>query len=133
MILLYQILRNPLHEDTESVCRDIELGIEVFQAMGGHRVAKRCLELVSEVYDLVKKVIEETPPQNVEFNEELFPNLIDPFLLEEFAFHDESIHGVHPPAWNELDTDESSSALGTFMSFMANRYDERNDGSQLTE
>jgi hypothetical protein len=88
---------------------------------------------VSEVYDLVKKVIEETPPQNVELHEELFPNLIDPFLLEEFAFHDESIHGVHPPAWHELDTDESSSALGTFMSFMANRYDEGNDRPQLTE
>jgi len=134
MVLLYQILRNPRHESTDSVCEDIELGIEVFQAMGGHQVAKRCLELVSEVYDLAKNVIEETHPQNVDLNEELFPNLIDPFLLEEFAFHDDSTHGVHPPPWNaELDTEESSSALGTFLSFMANRYDEGNDRAQPTE
>lgn len=53
--------------------------------MGEHRGAKWCSEFVSEVYDLAKKVIEESHPRNL-LSGKFFPNLIDPLLLEEFAF-----------------------------------------------
>ena len=106
------------------------MGLEVLQAMGGQRVAKRCFELVSEVYELAKKVMaeDEPAPQNVMTNleaETIFPNLIDPFLLDEFAFHDDSTPGIHPPPWNaDMEVDENNSALETFLSFMASRCEE---------
>jgi len=125
MVLLYCILRNPHHPSISAVCRDVEMGLEVLEAMGGHRVARRCFELVSEVYELAKKVMEDKPaPQNITNLESdaIFPNLIDPFLLEEFAFHDDSTPGIHPPPWNaDMDVDESNSTLETFLSFMASR------------
>jgi len=42
-----------------SVRADVEMSIEVFTGMGHNRVAKRCVELVTEVYELSKKAVKE--------------------------------------------------------------------------
>jgi Fungal specific transcription factor domain len=130
MVLLYSILRKPLHQSIATVCHDVEMGLEVLQAMGSHRVVKRCYELVSEVYELAKKVIQDQPAPNqtgmsTNLEEDpIFPTLVDPFLLEEFAFYSEATPGIHPPPWNaemEVEDEETNSTLETFLSFMASR------------
>jgi len=131
MILLYFIFKNPSNEKTKSACDDIELSIEVFTAMGHHRVAKRCLELVLEVFELAKKAMrepEEGPalpnPLPVEDDSGFFTNLIDPFLLEDYAFNDTKLDGFPPGAWNAPDPNlgtEGGNALELFLSFTANR------------
>jgi hypothetical protein len=131
MILLYYILKNPLKDNVQSACADVELSIEVFTAMGHHRVAKRCLELVSEVFELAKKAVREQQEglsiQNnlpVEDGSELFANLIDPFLLEGYAFNDSKPDGLTPGSWSTLDPNlgvESGNALELFFNFTANR------------
>ena len=105
------------------------MGIEVFQAMGSHRVAKRCLELVSAVYELAQKIIQDDMAhQTVIANFEadaLLPDLIDPFLLEGFALHVDSVPGVHPPAWStDLEMEQPSGALEKFLQVMAGRCEE---------
>ena len=60
MIPLFYILKNPLSENARSAYEDIELSSEVITAMTHHRVAKCCLELVNEVYELAKKTVRET-------------------------------------------------------------------------
>ena len=78
------------------------MSMEVFIAMGHHRVAKRCLEFVSEVYELAKRTIreqQEGPTSTtqglggfpMENDTDLFTNLIDPFLLEDYAFNDSKV------------------------------------------
>ena len=131
MILLYFILKNPLNQNIKSVCSDIELSIEVFTAMGHHRVAKRCLELVSEVYELAKKAIreQEAGPRNqntlaVEDGSDFFSNLIDPFLLEDYAFNEAKLDSLTPGTWNAPDPSMSAdggNALELFFNFTANR------------
>ena len=102
------------------------MGIEVFQAMGTHRVAKRCLELVSSVYDLVQKIIqsevtEENPVIDLEADN-ILPNLIHPFLLEDFALH---VGDGNPSSWSAaFEMDQPSSALETFLQFMANKVED---------
>ena len=107
------------------------MSIEVFTAMGHHRVAKRCLELVSEVYELAKKTIREqqeglsmqtTVP--MEDDLEFFANLIDPFLLEDYAINDSKLDGLTLGPWNAPDPNlvvESGNALELFLNFTANR------------
>jgi hypothetical protein len=129
MVLLYCVLRNPHQDSITAICADIEMGIEVFQAMGSHRVAKRCLELVSAVYELAQKIVQDDMAhQTVIANFEadaLLSNLIDPFLLEDFALHVDSIPGVHPPAWStDLEMEQPSGALENFLQFMASRCEE---------
>src|SRR5436309_9317089 len=87
MVLLYYIIKNPFSEKTPLACSDVEMSIEVFTAMGHHRVAKRCLELVNEVYGLAKKGLQEQHGERVtqinlpvEEDPNFFANLIDPFL-----------------------------------------------------
>jgi hypothetical protein len=130
MILLYYILKNPLNENVPSACSDIELSIEVFTAMGHHRVAKRCLELVSEVFELAKKAIRESEAGAtlqsslpIEDGSEFFANLIDPFLLEDYAFNDSKLN-LTPGPWNAPDLNmggEGGNALEMFFNFTANR------------
>ena len=132
MILLYYILKNPKNDNVPSVSADIELSIEVFNAMGHHRVAKRCLELVSEVFELAKRAIREAQagpivqsslPSN-EDSSEFFANLIDPFLLEGYAFNDTKIDGFTPGVWSAPDPSmgsEGGNALEMFLNFTANR------------
>jgi hypothetical protein len=100
--------------------------------MGHHRVAKRCLELVSEVFDLAKRAIREAQagpvvqsslPSN-EDTSEFFANLIDPFLLEGYAFNDTKIDGLTPGLWSAPDPSmgsEGGNALEMFLNFTANR------------
>lgn len=101
--------------------------------MGHHRVAKRCLELVSEVFELAKRaiheaqagpVIQSTLPSN-EDGSEFFANLIDPFLLEDYAFNnDTKIDGLTPGIWSAPDPSmgsEGGNALEMFLNFTANR------------
>jgi hypothetical protein len=131
MILLYYILKNPLNENVPSACSDIELSIEVFTAMGHHRVAKRCLELVSEVFELAQKAIRERDAGAtlqsslpIEDGSEFFANLIDPFLLEDYAFNDANLDNFTPDPWNAPDSSvggEGSNALEMFFNFTANR------------
>jgi hypothetical protein len=131
MILLHHILKNPKNENIQTTSQDIELSIEVFTAMGHHRVAKRCLELVSEVYELAKKAIQdqESGPtlQNnltVEDGSEFFANLIDPFLLEDYAFNDSKLDGLTPGLWDAPDPNvggDGPNALEMFLNFTANR------------
>jgi hypothetical protein len=103
------------------------MSIEVFTAMGHHRVTKRCLELVTEVYELAKKTIREQQEgpsfQTLEDGSEFFANLIDPFLLEDYAFNDQKLDGFTPGAWNPDPTPgvESGNALEMFLNFTANR------------
>jgi hypothetical protein len=131
MILLFYILKNPQSEKIQSACADIEMSIEVFTAMGHHRVAKRCLELVSEVFELAKKAIRENQAGPsipislpVDDGTEFFTNLIDPFLLGDYAFDEANLGDLTPGVWNAFDpnmTGEGSNALETFMSFSASR------------
>jgi hypothetical protein len=126
MVLLYCVLRNPHQDSITAICADIEMGIEVFQAMGSHRVAKRCLELVSAVYEVAQKIVQDDMAhQTVIANFEadaLLPNLINPFLLEDFALHVDSIPGVHSPLWStDLEMEQLSGALENFLQFMASR------------
>jgi hypothetical protein len=130
MILLYYILKNPLKENVQSACADVDLSIEVFTAMGHHRVAKRCLELVGEVFELAKKAVreQEVPAtQNntpMEEGTEFFANLIDPFLLEGYAFDDSKLDDQAPASWGSIDsnsTTEPGNALELFFNFTANR------------
>jgi hypothetical protein len=131
MILLHHILKNPKSENIQKTSQDIELSIEVFTAMGHHRVAKRCLELVSEVFELAKKAIQdqESGPtlQNnltVEDGSEFFASLIDPFLLEDFTFNDAKLDGLTPGIWNAPDPNvggDGPNALEMFLNFSANR------------
>jgi len=131
MILLYFIFKHPSNEKTKATCDDIELSIEVFTAMGHHRVAKRCLELVLEVFELAKKTLREpeeglaVPNQlPVEDDSGFFTSLIDPFLLEDYAFNDANFDSFAPGAWNTPDPSmgsEGQNALGLFLSFTANR------------
>jgi hypothetical protein len=133
-ILLFYILKNPHNDNVQSACADVELSIEVFTAMGQHRVAKRCLELVSEVYELAKKAvrdIQEGPPLQTivptDDGTEFFANLIDPFLLEDFAFNETKFDGLTPGPWDAPDLNvggEGSNALEMFLNFTANRYDD---------
>ena len=121
MVLLYCVLRNPHQDSITAICADIEMGIEVFQAMGTHRVAKRCLELVSSVYDLAQKIIQnDMTEQNTMVGLEadnILPNLIDPFLLEDFALH---VGDGNPSSWSaDFDMEQPSNALETFLQFMA--------------
>ena len=99
--------------------------------MGHHRVAKRCLELVSEVYELAKKTIREqqeglsmqsTLPMENDWD--LFANLIDPFLLEDYAFNDSKLDELNTSAGHAPDPNlgvESGNALELFLNFTANR------------
>ena len=131
MVLLFYIFKNPLSDKVPSVCLDIEMSMEVFTAMGHHRVAKRCLELVSEVYELAKKTIreqQEGPSSPATFDDgfDFFSNLIDPFLLEDYAFNDAKVDGITPGAWNVAPADpnfgiDSGNALELFLNFTANR------------
>lgn len=127
MVLLYYIFKHPLNEKVSSACADVEMSIEVFTAMGHHRVTTRCLELVTEVYELAKKTIREQQEgpsfQPMEDGSEFFANLIDPFLLEDYAFNDQKLDGFTPGAWNpDLNPGvESSNALEMFLNFTANR------------
>jgi hypothetical protein len=131
MILLYYILKNPLNETSKLACADIELSVEVFTAMGQHRVAKRCLELVSEVYELAKKAVREQQAGStkqsslvVEEGSDFFSNLIDPFLLEDYAFNESKLDALTPGTWTAPDlnmTAEGSNALELFFNFSANR------------
>jgi len=131
MILLYYILKNPLNENSKSACADIELSVEVFTAMGQHRVAKRCLELVSEVYELAKRAVREQeagPTKQtslaVEDGSDFFSNLIDPFLLEDYAFNESKVDALTPGPWNAPDPNisvEGGNALELFFNFSANR------------
>jgi hypothetical protein len=133
MILLYYILKNPHSEKVQSACSDIELSIEVFTAMGQHRVAKRCLELVSEVFELAKKAIRENESGPilqsslpVDDGSEFFANLIDPFLLEDYAFNDPKFDSLTPGPWDAPDPNlggEGSNALEMFLNFTASRHD----------
>ena len=123
MVLLYCVLRDPHQDSITAICADIEMGIEVFQAMGTHRVAKRCLELVSSVYDLAQKIIqngvtEQNPVVCLEADN-ILPNLIDPFLLEDFALH---VGDGNPSSWSaDFGMEQPSGALETFLQFMANK------------
>ena len=135
MVLLYYIFKNPLNEKIPSVCLDVEMSMEVFTAMGHHRVAKRCLELVTEVYELAKKTIREQQegPNSttglggfpVDDDTEFFANLIDPFLLEDYAFNDSKVDGFALGTWNVAPDPnlgvESGNALELFLNFSANR------------
>jgi len=112
--------------------------MEVFAVMGHHRVAKRCLELVSEVYELAKKTIREQQEGPTSTNQsgnifpvnddsEFFANLIDPFLLEDYAFNDAKMDGFTSGTWNvgamdlNLGGAENGNALESFLNFTANR------------
>lgn len=138
MVLLYYVFKNPLNEKVVSACSDVEMSMEVFTAMGHHRVAKRCLELVSEVYELAKKTIREQREGLTSTNQsgatfpvdddlDFFANLIDPFLLEDYAFNDDKVDGFPPGTWNinvpdlNLGGAESGNALELFLNFTANR------------
>ena len=136
MVLLYYLLKNPSlpTDKISSVCADVEMSIEVFTAMGHHRVAKRCLELVTEVYELAKKAIKESAGGEfaanlggnfgMEDESEFFANLIDPFLLEDYAFNEPKLDGLTPGVWNApLPNEgmESGNALELFLNFSANR------------
>lgn len=131
MILLYYISRNGFNENVRSACSDVEMSMEVFTAMGHHRVAKRCMELVSEVYELAKKAInkqqESLSTQStlpVEDDTDFFASLIDPFLLENYAFNDQNFGGPDPSPLNAPDMNanlDSSNALEFFLNFTANR------------
>ena len=128
MVLLYYIFKNPLDEKTKSACSDVEMSIEVFTAMGRHRVTKRCLELVSEVYELSKKVIRVqqeglTLQSNlpVEDDAVFFANLIDPFLLEDYALNDLKLDGLMSGPSNAPYPGEGGNALESFLNFTANR------------
>ncbi len=124
-------MKNPLKENIKSACADIDLSIEVFTAMGQHRVAKRCLELVIEVYELAKKTVreQEAGPSKqstlpVEDGSDFFSNLIDPFLLEDYAFNEAKIDALTPGAWNAPEMNlgtEGGNALELFFNFSANR------------
>jgi hypothetical protein len=138
MVLLYYIFKNPLNDKVASACSDVEMSMEVFTAMGHHRVAKRCLELVNEVYELAKKTIKEqqdgptsTSQSGAAFavddDLEFFANLIDPFLLEDYAFNDAKMDGFAPGTWSvgapdlNLGGAETGNALESFLNFTANR------------
>ena len=127
MVLLYYIFKNPLNDKVSTACVDVEMSIEVFTAMGHHRVAKRCLELVTEVYELAKKTIREQQEgpsfQPIEDGFEFFANLIDPFLLEDYAFNDQNLDSFAPGGWNPGPNFgvESGNALEMFLNFTANR------------
>jgi hypothetical protein len=132
MVLLYYIFKNPSlpPDKISSVCADVEMSIEVFTAMGHHRVAKRCLELVTEVYELAKKAIKESGGGEfaanfgMEDDSEFFANLIDPFLLEDYAFNESKMDGLTPGVWNAPMPNEgieSGNALELFLNFSANR------------
>jgi hypothetical protein len=89
MLLLYYIFKSPLNDKVPSACSDVEMSIKIFTATGHHRVAKRCLELVSEVYKLAKKTIrEQQEGLSMQSNlpmENDWENLIHPFLFEDYA------------------------------------------------
>jgi hypothetical protein len=131
MVLLYYIFKNPLNDQVASVCSDVEMSIEVFTAMGHHRVAKRCLELVSEVYELAKKtVIEQQEGLSMQStlpmgdDSDFFANLIDPFLLEDYAFNDSRLNGLTSGPWYASDPNlgvDCGNALELFLNFTANR------------
>lgn len=134
MVLLYYIFKNPVltNDKISSVCADVEMSIEVFTAMGHHRVAKRCLELVTEVYELAKKAVKEqhcgaefaAGLPIVEDDSGFFANLIDPFLLEDYAFNEPKLDGLTPGTWNAPlvgEGMESGNALELFLNFTANR------------
>ena len=133
MILLCYMIKNPLAEGIPTICEDIELSIEVFTAMGHHRVATRCLELVIEVFDLAKKTLKEQQADpslsrdiSAEDGSDFFANLIDPFILEGYAFNDEKINGLSPDPWAQSANvaGEGSNALEMFLNFTASRYDD---------
>jgi hypothetical protein len=108
------------------------MSIELFTVMGHHRVAKRCLELVTEFYELAKKAVKEqqggaeiaaTLPM-MEDDSEFFANLIDPFLLEDYAFNESKLDGLMPGPWDTSVLNEgmeSGNALEMFMNFTASR------------
>jgi hypothetical protein len=130
MVLLYYIFKNPIIENVKSACSDVEMSMEVFMAMGHHRVAKRCLELVSEVYELAKKAIREMQESSsmksslpVEDCAGFFASLIDPFLLENYAFNGSNLNALNPSPLNVLPnaSTDSANALELFLNFTANR------------
>jgi len=131
MVLLFYVFKHPLDEQISAVCADIEMSVDVLTAMDHHRVAKRCLELVSELYQLAKKNIrdqQDGPSRGsslpVDNDSEFFASMIDPFLLEDYAFNDMKMNGQTIGVWNGLDSNiggEGSNALELFLNFTANR------------
>jgi hypothetical protein len=131
MVLLYYIFKNPLDENVKTACSDVEMSMEIFTAMGHHHIAKRCLELVSEVYELAKKAIHEQQKGSftgntlpIEHGADFFASLIDPFILEDYAFNDPTLDGLNPSPLNAPDPSasmDSGNALELFLNFTANR------------
>jgi hypothetical protein len=78
------------------------------------------------VYDLAQKIIQsEVTEENSVIDLEadnILPNLIDPFLLEDFALH---VGDGIPSSWSaDFEMDQPSSALETFLQFMAKKVED---------
>lgn len=117
-----------MNDQVVSTCSDVEMSIEVFTAMGNHRVFKRCLELACEVFELAKSYSRTTRwiiyAKYARYRRRfgVFANLIDPLLLEDDAFNDSKLDVRSP--WKAPDTNpgvESGDALELFLNSNANQ------------